>query len=108
MDRGMTPECRELDEIKDIVTCAICLELYDNPCILSCSHTYCFMCLYALCEESSPTEHIKCPQCRQHTIPPPAALDQLPSNVFANRLVSLVRQRAEGAEVEGKFAVSVE
>ena len=98
-DQSLKPDDRILEEIRDIVTCAICLELFDNACILTCSHTYCLMCLYALCEETVTHEYTKCPQCRTFSIPPTSKLSQLPQHVFCNRLADLVRNK-EGMLVE--------
>lgn len=96
-------KCPEAEEIKDIVTCAICLEIFENPRILPCSHTYCHMCLYALCEGSSVTEHTRCPQCRKLSIPPLAMLDQLPGHLLADQLADLIREREGIVETNGRF-----
>ena len=102
VEQCVTFKSHQLEEIRDIVTCAICLQLYDNGCVLTCSHTYCLMCLYALCEDSSPSEYTRCPQCRKLSIPPAAMLNQLPTHQFANRLANLVREQDGVVEYDGK------
>ncbi|XP_067935107.1 uncharacterized protein [Watersipora subatra] len=82
----------KVEEIRDIITCPICLEVLENPRVLSCSHTYCFMCLVALIEEGSigPT---RCPQCRAYSIPSQESLQQLPQNSFAKQIADLIREQ---------------
>jgi hypothetical protein len=31
--------------LEDLITCAICREFFEDPRILSCSHTYCCKCI---------------------------------------------------------------
>ena len=47
--------------------CAICLERYDEPKVLSCMHSYCKKCLEKLVYEDKVGHHIPCPECRKET-----------------------------------------
>jgi hypothetical protein len=31
--------------VKDFITCVICHELFDDPRLMPCSHTYCYKCI---------------------------------------------------------------
>ena len=56
--------CLEEDRIK----CSVCLELYKDPRVLPCLHSYCLVCIQRLVSTTSDT--ISCPQCRaKHTVP---------------------------------------
>ena len=48
--------------------CSICLELFSDPRILPCLHTYCLKCLQGLVSDQK--NDLSCPQCRaKHEIP---------------------------------------
>lgn len=46
--------------------CAVCLEVFEDPIVLSWQHIYCRKCLKRLNVRSSNT-FIKCPECRKVT-----------------------------------------
>jgi len=85
-------KCQEVEEIRDVVTCAICLELFENAHLLACSHSFCMSCLRELCSEMG-SMRTRCPQCRATSVPSLLSLDQLPENEFANKLADLVREQ---------------
>ena len=48
--------------------CCICLELFNDPRVLPCFHTYCLRCLQGLVKDKK--SELSCPQCRtKHKIP---------------------------------------
>ena len=48
--------------------CSICLELFNDPRVLPCLHTYCLKCLQGLVSDQK--SDLSCPQCRaKHEIP---------------------------------------
>ena len=50
------------------IKCCICWELFNDPRVLPCFHTYCLRCLQGLV--SSKKSELSCPQCRaKHKIP---------------------------------------
>ncbi|XP_048460114.1 E3 ubiquitin-protein ligase TRIM11-like [Rhincodon typus] len=49
------------DPLEEELTCQVCLEIYTEPVILSCKHSFCRGCLEAVWREA---EAYSCPQCR--------------------------------------------
>ena len=48
--------------------CAICLERFKEPKMLSCQHTYCKMCLERLVTTNGQGKYeVTCPECRRET-----------------------------------------
>ena len=64
----------EIDRIRKLLECPICLEKYANPKILPCSHTFCLRCIIPV------NRKITCPMCRMETIVPNAGTIGLTSN----------------------------
>ena len=51
---------------EDLLKCSICLNVYDDPRMLPCLHSYCCKCIISL----GGREAVKCPQCRsEHILP---------------------------------------
>jgi hypothetical protein len=48
---------------KKLVTCQVCLEVFTNPQVLECGHTFCYSCIKAWAEQS-PEDNGSCPTCR--------------------------------------------
>ncbi len=44
--------------------CTVCLELFKEPKLLPCCHTFCKSCLEGILERSEVKEKLVCPQCR--------------------------------------------
>ena len=77
----------QLDDVRQTVTCGICLQLLSDPRGLTCGHTYCLPCLKGFQTSSSRKE---CPICRATTVPANSSLTGLPVNKLAVDLVKLV------------------
>lgn len=57
-----TEEERELAEQRIAEDhCAVCLDIYDAPTMLRCSHVFCFQCIHQVLANGHP----RCPLCRQ-------------------------------------------
>ena len=51
-------------------TCSVCLELFSEPKVLPCCHTFCLKCLEKTARSGQKKGEIACPQCRKtHAIP---------------------------------------
>lgn len=74
-----------MPSLEETLTCPVCLDLFDDPRLLPCSHTFCGKCLHSTRTNRS---LISCPLCRAHV------LGQI---LPVNRIVSaLVEQFREG------------
>ena len=70
-------------EIKDILTCPVCLEYYNTPRNLFCGHSFCTKCLEIL----KINENIICPLCRYYNDLSKTNITDLPIN---STLISLI------------------
>ncbi|XP_006824167.1 tripartite motif-containing protein 2-like [Saccoglossus kowalevskii] len=79
-----------LDEVtEDFLSCSICLEIYKNPKVLPCLHTYCQQCLVTFKVKSGGV--LKCATCRIQCDSP---IEELKSNFFLTSLLdTFQRQR---------------
>ena len=64
--------------------CQYCDNIYKDPRILSCLHSYCLQCITKLHVES--TASITCPTCNQSTTIPDEDVSSLPRNVRLNEI----------------------
>ena len=56
--------------VKKDHTCSVCLELFSEPKVLPCCHTFCLKCLEKTARSGQKKGEIACPQCRKtHAIP---------------------------------------
>ena len=79
------------------VTCSICLEIFKNPKLLSCGHTFCFHCLSLLFnqqQQQTPSElqikTICCALCQQNTSC--SKVEELPKNYVAEELCEFLNK----------------
>ena len=91
-----------LKNLKEHVTCSICLDTYTKPKTIACLHTFCCECLerHALTRQKQGL--YPCPECQaQVCIPEGNRFDNLPSSFLHNSLLSLlaVRRSGEGSEI---------
>ena len=91
-----------LKNLKEHVTCSICLDTYTDPKTIDCLHTFCFECLKKYALTSQKQGLYRCPQCQAHVgVPEGNCFDRLPSSFLHNSLLSLlaVRQSGDGSEL---------
>ncbi|CAH3112238.1 unnamed protein product [Pocillopora meandrina] len=91
-----------LKNLKEHVTCSICLDTYTKPKTISCLHTFCCECLERHALTSQKQGFYRCPECQaQICIPEGKRFDNLPSSFLHNSLLSLlaVRRSGEGSEI---------
>ena len=48
----------------DEFTCVVCAEVYKNPTLLQCMHTFCSGCIDKLVQVQDGTKTVSCPNCR--------------------------------------------
>ena len=77
-----------LKKIEEQLTCAICLNLYTNPKILPCFHSFCQQCLESLPQDPQGDNYfISCPTCRHRTqLPQPTGAADFPAAFHINNL----------------------
>ena len=91
-----------LKNLKEQVTCSICLDTYTKPKTIACLHTFCCECLEKYALTSQTQGKYRCPQCQEVVdVPEENRFDNLPTSFLHNSLLSLlaVRQSGEGSEI---------
>ena len=91
-----------LKNLKEHVTCSICLDTYTKPKTIACLHTFCCECLERHALTSQKQGFYRCPECQaQIGIPEGKRFDDLQSSFMHNSLLSLlaVRRSGEGNEI---------
>ena len=89
-----------LKNLKEHVSCSICLDIYTEPKTIACLHTFCCECLKKHVLTSQRDGQFRCPEC-QAQITIPECVDDLPTGFLQNSLLSLlaVRQSGDGSEI---------
>ena len=86
-----------MKNIKQQVTCSICLDTYNEPKIISCFHTFCCKCLERHARKSQKEGKFRCPMCQAAIdLPEGNRFDRLPNSFFHNSLLSLLSIRQSG------------
>ncbi|KAK7481531.1 hypothetical protein BaRGS_00027180 [Batillaria attramentaria] len=68
------------DKVKSL-SCALCLEVFRNPKLLPCSHTFCEICLEGL-STSVFAARLQCPTCRKQIDVPPGGVSAFQTNFY--------------------------
>ena len=67
--------------------CPLCDEMFGEPKMLPCLHTFCLRCLEQFkAQLTTSSSKVTCPRCRQESPVPVGGLGSLPANVFFARL----------------------
>ena len=101
VDQSFTMESL-LINLKEQVTCAICLDSFTDPKTIACLHTFCCVCLKKHALISQRNGKFRCPECQAEVdLPEANCFDKLPSSFHHKRLLSLlaVRQSGDGNEI---------
>ena len=91
-----------LKNLKEQVTCSICLDNYTKPKTIACLHTFCCECLEKHALTSKRQGKYRCPQCQEVVVLPEGnRFDNLLTSFLHNSLLSLlaVRQSGDGSEI---------
>jgi len=94
-DKKKMATAKQLD---DLTECAICTEVYTDPRVLPCLHTYCLKCIEAWSKDKQPGDKLACPLCRKEFILSSNGVEDLPRNFFVLKFL----QMKELSSVESK------
>ncbi|XP_078693419.1 E3 ubiquitin-protein ligase TRIM32-like [Branchiostoma floridae x Branchiostoma belcheri] len=83
------------NQIREELSCSICLELFTRPKVLPCQHTFCQECLRDHAEVRVP---FQCPNCRLQIRLPPQGVASLPDNLIVANMCERFQQQATLSE----------
>ena len=86
-----------LKNLKEHVTCSICLDTFTDPKTITCLHTFCFECLKKHALISQRNGKFRCPECQAEVdLPEANRFDKLPTSFHHNSLLSVLAIRQSG------------
>ena len=91
-----------LKNLREQVTCSICLDTFTDPKTITCLHTFCCECLKKHALISQRNGMFRCPECQAEVgLPEANRFDKLPTGFHHNSLLGLlaVRQSGDGNEL---------
>jgi len=75
--------------LDDIMECSICTEVYTDPRVLPCVHTYCLKCIKAWSKDKQPGDKLACPLCRKEFTLNGNGVEDLPKNFFVANFLQM-------------------
>ena len=93
------PVLNKKEKISKLLECAVCLEEYKDPRLLSCGHVLCYMCVKSYLEKSECENKLSCPTCRGMTDLYKGGVDNLPKFFFAHDLKELAFDENDEHEI---------
>ena len=91
-----------LKNLKEYVTCSICLDTFTDPKTITCLHTFCCECLKKHALISQRNGKFRCPECQAEIdLPEANHFDKLPTSFHHNGLLSVlaIRQSGKGNDI---------
>ena len=79
--------------------CSICTEVFTDPRVLPCIHTFCLKCLLRYGEDKQPGDSMPCPMCRKEFTIPDDGLAGMQKNFFMEKLLH-ARKLSAGQEAQ--------
>ena len=80
-----------MHNLKEEVTCSVCIHLYKEPKQLPCSHIFCLECLNDLARTSTRHGKIKCPLCQiEVAVPESGTMETLPDCFYLKNLLDIL------------------
>ena len=80
-----------LRNLKEEVSCSVCMQLYREPKQLPCLHIFCLECLNNIARTSARHGKIKCPLCQiEVAVPESGTLETLPSCFYLKNLLDIL------------------
>ena len=75
--------------------CSVCLELFTEPKVLPCCHTFCLECLKKTATSETTKGQVTCPQCRQSHPIPEGGLTEFLTDFVASYGVEAVKLKSD-------------
>ena len=72
----------------DVTECSICTEVFTDPRVLPCIHTFCLKCLMNYGKDRQPGDDVPCPLCRKEFTIPADGLSGMQKNFVVEKLLS--------------------
>jgi len=94
------------NQLDDITECPICTEVYTDPRVLPCVHTYCLKCIREWSKGKHPGDELACPLCRKEFTLSSNGVDDLPRNVFVTNLLEIKQLTSVESKTSGCEACS--
>ena len=93
--------------LEDITECPICTNIFTDPRVLPCIHTFCLKCIEGWARNRKPGEQkLACPLCRKVITVSQQQVAQLPKNLFVEKLLDV--KKLSSGSLSGKEAVVCE
>ena len=86
--------------ISDITECPICTEVYVEPKVLPCIHTFCLRCIEAWAKSKNSGDKVTCPLCRSDFTVPGAGFADLPTNFIIEKLLEVDREAGKESKCD--------
>jgi len=87
-----------LKAVTDDTECPICTEVFTDPRVLPCLHTYCLKCIKEWFKDKLPGDVVACPLCRQESTIPEEGLEGLPRNFWVEKMLHVRELTSIGAQ----------
>lgn len=97
-DSGCSADIQK--KLKEVITCCICTNTYDDPRLLPCFHTFCMRCLVETAKHSDKYsgDIMPCPICREDVAIAEEDFSALPKNFFMHELMEFEIQAASAVK----------
>lgn len=76
-------------QLEDITECPICFNIFTDPRVLPCVHTYCRKCIESFCIDKVKGDEIACPECRKNFTIPEGGVEKLPKHFIMTKLLEM-------------------
>lgn len=76
---------------RELAECSICCDIFDEPKMLPCLHSFCLKCLSNYGKNKNPGDMLSCPICRLEFAVPDGGYSTLRGNFFVNRIKELYK-----------------